>query len=257
MASPSATTTTTAGPTFSSPASAASSSTATTATAPSPTSPNKPALPSDTLWATGATFGDYDGDGFADLFVSHYVDFNLKDLAGFGSSATCKYHGHRRAVRPARVQRLARHACITTTATAPSPTSPKPPASATLLRAFGLTAVWSHFDDDNTPRPLGRQRRRPQLSLPQRWRGPFQGDRFRGGRGRESRRRRASQHGRRPRRLSEYRPHLRRHHAFQRRVHRAVSQRRQNEFHRRLVRSRNRSTHHSLCRLGRCLLRFR
>ena len=45
------------------------------------------------MWATGAAFGDYDGDGFVDLFVSHYVDFSLNDLPEFGSSKTCQYHG--------------------------------------------------------------------------------------------------------------------------------------------------------------------
>ena len=50
-------------------------------------------LSGDHLWATGAAFGDYDGDGWADLFVSHYVDFNLDDLPAFGSSKTCKYLG--------------------------------------------------------------------------------------------------------------------------------------------------------------------
>ena len=48
-------------------------------------------LSGDHLWATGAAFGDYDSDGWADLFVSHYVDFNLKDLPAFGSAKTCKY----------------------------------------------------------------------------------------------------------------------------------------------------------------------
>jgi hypothetical protein len=47
----------------------------------------------DTGWAMGATFGDYDGDGWADLFVSDYVDFHLDDLPTFGSSKTCQYHG--------------------------------------------------------------------------------------------------------------------------------------------------------------------
>ena len=49
-------------------------------------------LAADTGWATGVTFGDYDGDGFADLFVPHYVDFDLKNLPQFGSAKTCQYH---------------------------------------------------------------------------------------------------------------------------------------------------------------------
>ena len=50
-------------------------------------------LGSDRMWATGATFGDYDSDGWADLFVSHYVDFDLHNMAAFGSSDVCKYMG--------------------------------------------------------------------------------------------------------------------------------------------------------------------
>ncbi len=50
-------------------------------------------LGGDTGWATGATFGDYDGDGWVDLFVAHYVDLHLDDLPQFGSSKTCQYHG--------------------------------------------------------------------------------------------------------------------------------------------------------------------
>ena len=50
-------------------------------------------LSGDTAWATGAAFGDYDGDGWVDLFVSHYVDFHLDDVPAFGSSDTCRYIG--------------------------------------------------------------------------------------------------------------------------------------------------------------------
>jgi hypothetical protein len=50
-------------------------------------------LAHDSLWATGAAFGDYDGDGWPDLFVSHYVDLDLHDLPVFGSMQNCQYHG--------------------------------------------------------------------------------------------------------------------------------------------------------------------
>ena len=50
-------------------------------------------LDGDHLWATGAAFGDYDDDGWADLFISHYVDIHLNNMEAFGSSETCKYMG--------------------------------------------------------------------------------------------------------------------------------------------------------------------
>ena len=49
-------------------------------------------LGGDTQWAMGAAFGDYDGDGMQDLFVSHYAAFDLHDLPAFGSMVTCEYH---------------------------------------------------------------------------------------------------------------------------------------------------------------------
>ncbi len=49
-------------------------------------------LGDDTLWAMGAAFGDYDGDGFDDLFVSHYAALTLHDLPAFGSMVNCQYH---------------------------------------------------------------------------------------------------------------------------------------------------------------------
>lgn len=49
-------------------------------------------LAKDTGWATGLTFGDYDNDGRADLFVPHYVELDLAHLPSFGSQKTCTYH---------------------------------------------------------------------------------------------------------------------------------------------------------------------
>ena len=43
-------------------------------------------LSGDTGWATGAAFGDYDNDGWADLFVSNYGALSLNNLPTFGSS---------------------------------------------------------------------------------------------------------------------------------------------------------------------------
>jgi hypothetical protein len=50
-------------------------------------------LAGDTKWATGAAFGDYDGDGYVDLIIAHYADITLDSLPAFGSAKTCKYRG--------------------------------------------------------------------------------------------------------------------------------------------------------------------
>ncbi len=49
-------------------------------------------LAQDKGWATGLAFGDYDGDGFVDLFIPHYVDLDITHLPAFGSEKTCTYH---------------------------------------------------------------------------------------------------------------------------------------------------------------------
>ncbi len=104
-------------------------------------------LAGDTQWATGAAFGDYDADGWADLFVAHYVDFRLDDLPQFGSSTTCKYMGidvqcGPRGLKgsPDTLYHNNRNGTFTDVSTKAGVDDPE--------HRFGLTAVWSDFNND-------------------------------------------------------------------------------------------------------------
>ncbi|HVJ09377.1 MAG TPA: CRTAC1 family protein [Acidisarcina sp.] len=104
-------------------------------------------LSNDTQWATGATFGDYDGDGWVDLFVSHYVDFHLDDLPAFGSSKTCKYEGidvqcGPRGLKGAPDNLYHNNGDGTFTDVSKKARVDDP------QKYFGLTSVWEDFDDD-------------------------------------------------------------------------------------------------------------
>ncbi|GAC1436598.1 MAG: CRTAC1 family protein [Terriglobales bacterium] len=44
-------------------------------------------------WGTSAAFGDYDNDGYLDLYVANYVDLDLKHLPEFGQGPFCQYRG--------------------------------------------------------------------------------------------------------------------------------------------------------------------
>jgi hypothetical protein len=104
-------------------------------------------LGNDSGWATGAAFGDYDGDGWVDLFVAHYVDLSLKDLPAFGSKVTCKYHGidvqcGPRGLKgsPDNLYHNNRDGTFSDVSKQAGVDDPK--------NYFGLTAVWSDFNDD-------------------------------------------------------------------------------------------------------------
>jgi hypothetical protein len=101
----------------------------------------------DSGWATGAAFGDYDRDGWADLFVAHYVDFDLKDLPEFGSKPTCQYHGIAvqcgpRGLKgsPDSLYHNNGNGTFTEVSKAAGVSDPQ--------RFFGLTALWSDFNND-------------------------------------------------------------------------------------------------------------
>jgi hypothetical protein len=104
-------------------------------------------LSNDSLWATGAAFGDYDGDGWADLFVSHYVALKLSDLPVFGSSKTCKYRGIEVQCGPKGLKGSPdnlyhnnRDGTFTDVSKKAGVDDPQ--------NYFGLTAIWSDFNAD-------------------------------------------------------------------------------------------------------------
>ena len=104
-------------------------------------------LSGDTQWATGAAFGDYDADGWADLFVSHYVDFHLDNMAAFGSKDTCKYEGIDVQCGPRGLKGASDslyHNNHDGTFTEVS----KKAGVSDPEQHYGLTAVWSDFDND-------------------------------------------------------------------------------------------------------------
>ena len=107
-------------------------------------------LSNDSGWATGAAFGDYDGDGWPDLFVSHYVNFNLNDLPAFGSSPTCKFRGISVQCGPRGLKKASSilyHNNGDGTFTDVS----KKTGIADSPNSFGLTAVWAHLDAGTHP----------------------------------------------------------------------------------------------------------
>ena len=104
-------------------------------------------LKADTGWATGVTFGDYDGDGFVDLFVPHYVDLDLSNLPAFGSLKTCQYHEIAVQCGPRGLKGKGDtlwHNNGNSTFTEVA----KQAGVDDSKRFFGLGAVWSDFDND-------------------------------------------------------------------------------------------------------------
>jgi hypothetical protein len=104
-------------------------------------------LSSDSGWATGAAFGDYDNDGWADLFVSHYVALSLNNLPSFGSMKTCKYHGIDVQCGPKGLRGSPDNLYHNNGDGTFSDVSKKAGVEDQQNR-FGLTAVWSDFNND-------------------------------------------------------------------------------------------------------------
>src|SRR5947208_4653054 len=104
-------------------------------------------LQGDSQWATGAAFGDYDGDGWADLFVAHYVDFHLDNMAPFGSSDTCKYMGIDVQCGPRGLKGSPDNLYHNNRNGTFTDVSERSGVGDSEHR-YGLTAIWSDFDND-------------------------------------------------------------------------------------------------------------
>jgi hypothetical protein len=107
-------------------------------------------LGGDTAWATGAAFGDYDGDGWPDLFIAHYVDLHLDDLPTFGSKKTCQYFNvpvqcGPRGLKGFRDNLYHNNGDGTFTEVSKQAGVDDPQGF------FGLTAVWSDLNGDGRP----------------------------------------------------------------------------------------------------------
>ena len=99
------------------------------------------------MWAMGAAFGDYDSDGFQDLFVSHYAAYDLHDLPAFGSMVNCTYHTIKVQCGPAGLKgspdNLYHNNGNGTFTDVSKQAGVDDPQN-----LLGLTAVWSDFDND-------------------------------------------------------------------------------------------------------------
>lgn len=104
-------------------------------------------LGADHMWATGAAFGDYDRDGWADLFVAHYVEFDLHNMAAFGSKDTCKYVGIEVQCGP-RGMKGSPDSLYHNNGNGTFIDVSNRSSVNDAEHRYGLTAVWSDFDND-------------------------------------------------------------------------------------------------------------
>ncbi len=101
-------------------------------------------------WYSGATFVDYDRDGFLDLFVATYVDYDLKKIPKPGENANCNWKGVPTACGP-RGLTASRLFLYHNRGDGTFEDASRPSGIGERRQSFGLTAVSADFDEDGWP----------------------------------------------------------------------------------------------------------
>jgi hypothetical protein len=101
-------------------------------------------------WGTGCAFLDYNRDGFLDLFVSNYMQFDPLKAPKPGEKATCIYKGLPVHCGP-RGFPFGRHSLYRNNGDGTFTDVSEPSGIAAAKQSYGLTVVAADFDDDGWP----------------------------------------------------------------------------------------------------------
>ncbi len=101
-------------------------------------------------WHSGATFIDYDRDGLLDLFVTTYVDYDIRRVPKPGANANCNWKGVPTPCGP-RGLRPGRRYLFHNRGDGTFQDVSKQSGIADSQSSFGFTAMAADFDDDGWP----------------------------------------------------------------------------------------------------------
>jgi hypothetical protein len=98
-------------------------------------------------WYSGATFVDYDRDGYVDLFVATYIDYDLRRVPRPGANANCNWKGVATPCGP-RGLRPGRHYLFRNRGDGTFEDVSEKSGIAKIHSSFGFTAVAADLDGD-------------------------------------------------------------------------------------------------------------